>query len=90
MYPNMCAKFGCGPRVVSKKRGVRTVRQTNKTAALYSRPAGYPASLGRGRRGEGGRRGGGREGREEEGEGGRDGGRRGREEGKEGGGEGVR
>ena len=23
MYPNMCAKFGCGPTVVSKKRGYR-------------------------------------------------------------------
>ena len=24
IYPNMCAKFGCGPTVVSKKRGVPT------------------------------------------------------------------
>ena len=32
----MCAKFGCGPTVVSKKRG-GTDRQTKKTAALYSR-----------------------------------------------------
>ena len=31
----MCAKFGCGPTVVSKKKGV--YRQTKKTAALYSR-----------------------------------------------------
>ena len=29
IYPNMCAKFGCGPTVVSKKRGV-TDRQTDK------------------------------------------------------------
>ena len=31
IYPNMCAKFGCGPTVVSKKRGggVQTDRQTN-------------------------------------------------------------
>ena len=35
----MCAKFGCGPMVVSKKRG-GTDRQTKKTAALYSRLAG--------------------------------------------------
>ena len=36
--PNMCAKFGCGPTVVSKKGGgVQTDRQTKKTAALYSR-----------------------------------------------------
>ena len=34
--PNMCAKFGCGPTVVSKKGG-GTDRQTKKTAALYSR-----------------------------------------------------
>ena len=39
IYPNMCAKFGCGPTVVSKKRGGyrQTDRQTKKTAALYSR-----------------------------------------------------
>ena len=37
IYPNMCAKFGCGPTVMSKKRGVQTDRQTKKTAALYSR-----------------------------------------------------
>ena len=38
----MCAKFGCGPTVVSKKGGggVQTDRQTKKTAALYSRLAG--------------------------------------------------
>ena len=36
IYPNMCAKFGCGPTVVSKKRG-GTGRQTKKTAGLYSR-----------------------------------------------------
>ena len=37
----MCAKFGCGPTVVSKKNGGGggggTDRQTKKTAALYSR-----------------------------------------------------
>ena len=32
----MCAKFGCGPTVVSKKGGGGTDRQT-ETAALYSR-----------------------------------------------------
>ena len=37
IYPNMCAKFGCGPTVVSKKGGGGTDRQTKKTAALYSR-----------------------------------------------------
>ena len=39
VYPNMCAKFGCGPTVVSKKKGggVQTDRQAKKTAALYSR-----------------------------------------------------
>ena len=32
----MCAKFGCGPTVVSKKRGVQTDRQTDKgTLQLY-------------------------------------------------------
>ena len=39
IYPNMCAKFGCGR--VGKKGGVQTDRQTDrqtkKTAALYSR-----------------------------------------------------
>ena len=38
----MCAKFGCGPTVVSKRGGGvqtdrQTDRQTKKTAALYSR-----------------------------------------------------
>ena len=32
----MCAKFGCGPTVVSKKGGVK-VRQTKGRTALYSR-----------------------------------------------------
>ena len=37
VYRNMCAKFGCGPTVVSKKKGeVQTDRQRD-TAALYSR-----------------------------------------------------
>ena len=36
IYPNICAKFGCGPMVVSKKGGgVQTDRQTKKTPALY-------------------------------------------------------
>ena len=35
IYPNMCAKCGCGPTVVSK-RGVQADRQRG-TAALYSR-----------------------------------------------------
>ena len=35
IYPNMCAKFGCGPTVVSKKKG-GTDRQTDKrTLQLY-------------------------------------------------------
>ena len=73
----MCAKFGCGPTVVSKKGGGQTDRQRD-TAALYSRLASYPASLGRGRWREGGRGGGrGEKEREEyggwEGEGGREG-----------------
>ena len=36
IYPNMWAKFGCGPTVVSKKKGGgyrQTDRQTKKTAA---------------------------------------------------------
>ena len=33
IYPNMCAKFVCGPTVVSKGGGVQTDRQTD-TAAL--------------------------------------------------------
>ena len=40
IYANMCAKFGCGPTVVSKKKGGGTDRQTDRqrdTAALYSR-----------------------------------------------------
>ena len=40
IYPNMCAKFGCGPTVVSKNRGVQIHldRQTDKgkgTLQLY-------------------------------------------------------
>ena len=30
IYPNMCAKFGCGATVVSKKGGGGTDRQTDK------------------------------------------------------------
>ena len=31
IYPNMCAKFGCGPTIVSKRGGGRdTDRQTDK------------------------------------------------------------
>ena len=36
IYPNMCAKFGCGPTVVSKKKGAQTDRQ-RETAAFYNR-----------------------------------------------------
>ena len=34
--PNMCAKFGCGPRVVSKKKGggVQTDRQADRQRFL--------------------------------------------------------
>ena len=37
IYPNMCAKFGCGPTVVSKKKGGyrQADRQTKISAALY-------------------------------------------------------
>ena len=36
IYPNVCAKFGCGTTVVSKKRGVQTHTQTDKgTLQLY-------------------------------------------------------
>ena len=36
IYPNMCAKFGCGPTVVSKKRGGyrQTDRQTDRQRFL--------------------------------------------------------
>ena len=41
IYPNMCAKFGCGPTGVSKNGGGGgTHRQTERqsdAAALYSR-----------------------------------------------------
>ncbi len=38
IYPNMRAKFACGPTVVSKKKGVQTHTQTYKgTLQLYSR-----------------------------------------------------
>ena len=64
----------CVPNLVAvrrscrKKWGVQTDRQTKKTAALYSRLAGYPASLGReGREGREGRGGEGEEGREGDG-----------------------
>ena len=36
IYPNMCAKFGCAPTVVSKREEVQTDRQMDN-AALYSR-----------------------------------------------------
>ena len=43
----MCAKFGCGPTVVSKKGGGDTdTHRQRDTAAVYSRLAGYPASHG--------------------------------------------
>ena len=36
IYPNMCAKLGCGATVVSKGGGVQTDRQTDKgTLQLY-------------------------------------------------------
>ena len=35
IYPNMCAKFGCGPTVMSKKGGgVQTDRQTDRQRKL--------------------------------------------------------
>ena len=43
IYPNMCAKFGCGPTIVSKKGG-GTDRETRDTAALYSRCRRNPCS----------------------------------------------
>ena len=47
--PHMRAKFGCSQTVVSKNGGGGTGRHTHTqrdTAVLYSRLAGYPASLG--------------------------------------------
>ena len=36
IYPNMCAKFGLGPTVMSKKGGVQKDRQPHKgTLQLY-------------------------------------------------------
>ena len=47
----MCAKFGCGPTVVSKRGGVQTDRQTDRqtnkqreTAALYNIFSCYTAA----------------------------------------------
>ena len=37
IYPNMCAKFGCGPTVVSKKLGYRQTDRQRETADLYNR-----------------------------------------------------
>ena len=40
IYPNMCAKFGCGSTIVSERGGggVHTDKQTDKgTLQLYSR-----------------------------------------------------
>ena len=37
IYTNMCAKFGCGPTVVSKKKGGGRTDRQRDTAALYSR-----------------------------------------------------
>ena len=43
IYPNMWAKFSCGPTVVSKKKGGGgTDRQTKISAALYSRSQSRP------------------------------------------------
>ena len=67
IYPNMCAKFGCGPTVVSEKNG--GYRQTNKgKLQLYIidlpvtrlRSGGWVGGEG----GEGGRKAGGEVGRE--------------------------
>ena len=44
IYPNMCANFGCGPTVVSKKGG-GTDRQTEKTAALVDLMIMYSRSV---------------------------------------------
>ena len=42
IYPNMCAKFGCSPTVVSKKRGgYRQTDRQREAAALYNRLVGY-------------------------------------------------
>ena len=36
IYPNMCAKFGCGPTVVSKRGGgVQIDRQTDKDVCSF-------------------------------------------------------
>ena len=49
IYPNMCAKFGCGPTVVSKKKG-GTDRQTDRQRFLqlyivdYSDSKNYEAT----------------------------------------------
>ena len=40
MYPNMCAKFGCGPTVVSKKGG-GTDRQTKGHCSFIVNDALY-------------------------------------------------
>ena len=45
IYPNICAKFGCGPTVVSKKRGVQTDRQRKLQLYIVDQP-GYLASFG--------------------------------------------
>ena len=37
IYPNMCAKFGCGPTVVSKQKGGYRQTKGRETAALYNR-----------------------------------------------------
>ena len=94
IYPNMWAKFGCGPKVVSKKGGGyrQTDRQTDRQRFLQlyivtSRLPGFAREEGweGGRGGEEGRRGRGEEGGRE-GEEGREGGREegGRERGREG------
>ena len=36
IYPNMCAQFGCGLTVVSKKGGYRQTDKQRDTAALYN------------------------------------------------------
>ena len=38
IYPNMYAKFGCGPTVVSKGGGGQTDRQTDTAALIHHLP----------------------------------------------------
>ena len=40
IYPNMCAKFGCGPTVVSKGGVVQIYIQTNRQTDRHSTGVG--------------------------------------------------